>query len=361
MELPAESANPQELGQIEKLKRENAKLWRMARDSSVAEAGSQAIADALREQIPLRPRVPSGRAPKFNINRLATGGILDLSDWHYGEVVDPESTGGVYAYNPEIAAERFDHTIDKAIELGRDHKIGKLVVILGGDMVSGNIHDDLNRTNESMLVNQTLEMSEIVVGGLDRVTNSFRQVDALSVAGNHPRLEKVPFFKHKQVENMDYMLDVILQLMTKRQDNLSWLTKKSFWNNFELEGRRFLTMHGDTNKQQNSMGISFYSMEKELRKYMGLVNEGTIPHFNDMITHHQHTYAAIPVGGAMNYVNGAGKGGDEYSLAGSRPPSPARQRFLAVAGGKVVADRAIELEHIGKPAKPGEGELPIAA
>jgi hypothetical protein len=339
----------EELGQVELLRRQLAEARKELRERSVGDAGSLAIAEAIRETVPTRPAVPPGRAPRLTKNRLPVAGILDLGDWHYGEVVDFESTGGVYQYNPSIAAERFDHTVDQAIELGREHKIGELVVILGGDMISGNIHDDLNRTNESMVVNQTLEMAEIVTGGIDKVSSAFSVVRALSVSGNHPRLEKIPHFKHKQTENLDYMLDQIVQLMTKKQGNLEWLTRKSFWNNFEVEGRRFLTMHGDTNKQQNSMGISFYAIEKELRKYMGLVNDGTIPHFHDMITHHQHTLAAIPVGGAMNYINGSGKGGDEYSLAGSRPPSPARQRFLAVSQGKVVADRAIELDHIGRP------------
>lgn len=333
-------------GQVELLKRQLSETRRQLRDRSVVDAGSLAIAEAIRDVVPTRPPVPRGRAPKVTGNRLPVAGILDLGDWHYGEVVDLDSTGGVYKYNPEIAAERYDHTVNEAIQLGREHRIGELVVILGGDMISGNIHDDLNRTNESMIVNQTLEMSEIVAGGMDKISSAFKLIRALSVSGNHPRLEKIPHFKHKQTENMDYMLDAIVQLMTKKQDNLEWLTRKSFWNNFEVEGRRFLTMHGDTNKQQNSMGISFYAIEKELRKYMGLVNDGTMPHFHDMIGHHQHTLAAIPVGGAMYYLNGSGKGGDEYSLAGSRPPSPARQRFLAVSQGKVVADRAIELSHI---------------
>ncbi len=338
-------------GTAELLRRQLADARRQLRERSVVDAGSLAIAEAIRDTVPTRPPVPAGKAPRLQKNRLPVGGILDLGDWHYGEVVDLDSTGGVYQYNPTIAQERFEHTIDQAIELGREHKIGKMVVIFGGDMISGNIHDDLNRTNEMMIVNQTLEMSEIATTGLEKVVSAFSTVKALSVSGNHPRLEKIPHFKHKQTENMDYMLDAILQLKVGKQKNLEWLTKKSFWNNFELEGRRFLTMHGDTNKQQNSMGISFYAIEKELRKYMGLVNDGTIPHFHDMITHHQHTMATIPVGGAMNYINGSGKGGDEYSLAGSRPPSPARQRFLAVSQGKVVADRSIELDHIGKPSK----------
>lgn len=350
MEKPEKSEPTyEEVGQLELLKRQLSEARKQLRDRSVVDAGSLAIAEAIRETVPTRPPVLPGKPPRITKNRLPTAGILDLGDWHYGEVVDFEATGGVYRYNPTIAAERFDYTVNEAIRLGREHKIGQMVVILGGDMISGNIHDDLNRTNESMVVNQTLEMSEIVCGGIEKVVSAFQIVQALSVSGNHPRLEKIPHFKHKQVENLDYMLDAIVQIKTKNQDNLEWLTRKSFWNNFEVEGRRFLTMHGDTNKQQNSMGISFYSIEKELRKYMGLVNDGTIPHFHDIIGHHQHTLAAIPVGGAMYYLNGSGKGGDEYSLGGSRPPSPARQRFLAISQGKVVADRAIELDAIGKP------------
>ena len=111
----------------------------------------------------------------------------------------------------------------------------------------------------------------------------------------------------------------------------------------------FMTMHGDTNKQQHSQGISFYAVEKELRKWWGMGNRQERPQFDDIISHHLHTLAAIPVGYSMAYINGSMKGGDEYTQAMTRPPSPAQQRMLITSGGEVKSDHAIKLDAIGKP------------
>lgn len=346
---PAETPTFEEIGEAERLRRQLSEARRQLRDSALASAEESAIINALQELVPARAEVPPARLSKLGRGVMKMSGVLDLGDWHYGERITARSTGNVAQYNPEIAKERFDYTIDEAIRLGKFHGIRDVTVIGGGDMISGNIHDDLNRNNEMMTIAQTLECSEMVYGGLEKLCQSFPQVRFIGVSGNHARTEKIPFFNHKQTENLDYMLYKILEMKGKDQRNLKFETPESFWKVFEAGGRDFLTMHGDTNKQQNSMGISFYAIEKDIKKFQGLALTGAIPHFNDMITHHLHTAAAIPVGEAMVYINGAGKGMDDYSLAGTRPPAEARQRFLAVGGGAVQADHLISLGHIGRP------------
>lgn len=337
------------LGQNEKLRTENQKLWQLVKERSAADEHTQSIIATLQELVPARPEVPPARLRKLGRGVLRTAGILDLGDWHYGEVVDAEATGGVACYDTEIAKARFDFTIDEAIRLGRFYGINHLDVVLGGDMISGNIHDDLNRHNEVMVIEQTLGMAEVAYGGLEKLCQAFAKVRVHGVSGNHARMEKIPYFKQKQVENLDYMMYKLLEHKGRDQANLEFNIPRSFWTIFETEGRRFLTMHGDTNRHQNSMGISFYAVEKELRKWQGMAHTGTIPHFHDIISHHLHTAATIPVGEAIAWINGSGKGQDEYTQAGTRPPSRAQQRFLAVGEGAVRGSHLIDLEHIGKP------------
>lgn len=339
----------EELGEVGLLKKQLAETRKQLRESAVLSAGERAVVNALEELIPARKEVPPAKLRKLGGGVMKMGGILDLGDWHYGEVISARSTGNVAQYSPEIARKRFDYTIEEATRLGKFYRISDIHVILGGDMISGNIHDDLNRNNEMMTIAQTLESSEMVYNGLEKLCQGYEQVTVYGVSGNHPRTERIPFYNHKQTENLDYMLYMILKEKGKHQPNLNFAIPESFWTIFDVEGRGFLTMHGDTNKQQNSMGISFYSVEREMRKWKGMAGDGTIPHYNDLITHHLHTAAAIPIGESMVYINGSGKGMDDYSLAGARPPSPPQQRYLAVGEGRVQADHLINLSHIGKP------------
>lgn len=334
------------LGQNEKLKKENAKLWKHIKETAHAEEQTQLILDALVELIPVRAEVPPARLQKTGREAIRLSGIIDIGDVHYGEVVTARSTGGVAEYSPDIAQKRFDHVVDEVIARGKHNKIRSLWVIGGGDMISGDIHDDLSRSNEMMQVEQTLEMSEMMYGGLEKFCQAFPEVNFVGVSGNHARGYRVPFYNRKQIENYDYILYKMLEAKGSRQKNLNFHTPESFWTVFKVEDRNFLTMHGDTNKQQNSMSISFYSIWREMQKWKGMAKDKLIPDFDDWITHHLHTPASIQMGASTVFINGSLKGIDDYSLAGTRPPVPASQRFLTIGGREVVNDQLISVEHI---------------
>ena len=103
-------------------------------------------------------------------------------------------------------------------------------------------------------------------------------------------------------------------------------------------------MHGDTIKQQNSMGLPVYGFMKEGWKWGNMRDQ--VGDFDDMMLHHFHTPTRLNLGSGSLFVNGALKGKDDFSLAGTRLPAPACQRFLTVGGGKVLADYLIESEQI---------------
>lgn len=331
-------------GQVELLKRQLAEARKSLRERAMVDAGHMAIVNALHELVPVRPEVESGKLQKIGRGVIPASGILDIGDVHFGELVSARSTGGIAEYSPDIARERYDHTIDEAIRLGKQHKIRSIWMIGGGDMISGNIHDDLNRNNEMMTVGQTLEGAEMIYGGLEKLCQAFPDVNFVGVSGNHARTEKIPFFNHKQTESMDYMLYEICRLKGKDQPNLTFHTPESFYKVIEVEDRKILTMHGDTIKQQNSMGLPYYGFFKEYWKWGNM--RDSVGDFQDMMFHHFHTPTRLNMGNNNLFVNGALKGKDDYSLAGSRLPAPASQRFLTVAGGEIDADYLISSEHI---------------
>lgn len=334
----------QELGEVERLKKQLAETRKQLKEAAVVSAGERALINALEELVPAREAVPPARLVKLGAEVIRTSGILDIGDVHYGELVSSRSTGGVAEYSPEIARRRFDYTVDEAIRLGKEHNIQSIWMIGGGDMISGNIHDDLSRNNEMMTVGQTLECAEMMYGGLEKLCQAFPEVNFVGVSGNHARTERVPYYNHKQTENLDYMLYKILEYKGVNQPNLKFHTPESFWTIIDVEDRKFLVMHGDTIKQQNSMGLPIYGFMKEGWKWGNL--RDTVGHYDDMMLHHFHTPTRLNMGNGNLFVNGALKGKDDYSLAGTRLPAPAAQRFLTVAGGAVQADYMISSEHI---------------
>ena len=75
-----------------------------------------------------------------------------LSDFHWGEVVDKQAVNGINEYDREIALRRFKNVIHTTIDLCTNHMVNPkypgIICALGGDMISGDIHDELAENND---------------------------------------------------------------------------------------------------------------------------------------------------------------------------------------------------------------------
>src|SRR5690606_40632437 len=62
-----------------------------------------------------------------------------------------------------------------------------VVVFLGGDMISGDIHDELVQTNEDTVLGTLLYWSEQLAAGFEMLADFYPAVHVVSVCGNHGR------------------------------------------------------------------------------------------------------------------------------------------------------------------------------
>src|SRR3990167_898323 len=81
--------------------------------------------------------------------------VVFMSDWHLDERVDLAQMGGVNAYNRQIAEIRCGNFFDNAVRLAKKFINGieysGLYLPIGGDIFSGNIHEELKITNETTI------------------------------------------------------------------------------------------------------------------------------------------------------------------------------------------------------------------
>ena len=128
--------------------------------------------------------------------RSAATLVVMLSDTHFDEVVNVDEMEGLNCYNREIAVMRLEKWAQNVIKLSRHYLSGVtydgVVVILGGDIFTGDIHEELALTNEDTMIGSLLFWSEQVAAAIQLLTDEFKKCYVTSVVGNHGRTTRKP-------------------------------------------------------------------------------------------------------------------------------------------------------------------------
>lgn len=196
------------------------------------------------------PRRP--KWPEWKDRTGSTPGVpvLTLADWHAGEVVRREELGGVNAYNRQIMERRVQHVIETAISLATKHTVNPtydgIVVPILGDMVTGEIHDELTRTNDVDPLPAVLLVVDLLTEALVRLRQVFGRVYAPAVCGNHGRTDKRLSAKTFSPRNFDWLIYQMVERRLKDRGEKLITIEASFANEvrFNVQGHRFLALHG---------------------------------------------------------------------------------------------------------------------
>lgn len=113
------------------------------------------------------------------------------SDWHAEETVLKASTNGLNEYNLDIANDRIEKFFTKLVRLTEIErngaKIEDLVLWLGGDMMTGMIHEELAETNSLTPTEVILWLQRRILAGIETLRPHFRNIYIPTSYGNHGR------------------------------------------------------------------------------------------------------------------------------------------------------------------------------
>lgn len=119
--------------------------------------------------------------------------LLALSDTHFDEIVEPDQVLGLNAYNRSIAELRLHKAFSGAISLPRDY-VGTnlvydgIVVAHAGDLITGEIHDELIDTNEGKPTETIEFFLDPMIAGIKMLADHYGKVHVVEVDGNHDRM-----------------------------------------------------------------------------------------------------------------------------------------------------------------------------
>lgn len=292
---------------------------RIARETNGAAFDLNNFLEQLRTSFKVKNTTPTFDFKRTKPRKVkANAGVptLMVSDWHWGEVVQPERVDHLNEYNIGIAKDRARRTFETTMEVLFHHQSGMnyeaMVLSMAGDMFSGNIHDELRATNERPIHDCLLDLTETLSSAIVQMADNFPGIYVPCVAGNHGRIDLKPTSKNAPVDNYDYLLYKMVELQVKakmgNKCNVDFDIAGALDLKYSVYNTRYLLTHGDQINSSTNSDDFWASMMKMAARKQERSARGMNGGFDYMTVGHFHKYGTV----SNVIVNGSLKGYCEW-------------------------------------------------
>ena len=249
---------------------------------------------------------------------------LFASDWHWGEVVDPNQINCVNEYNVAIGQDRARVMIEKTIDLLKNHVAHSnyegIVFVLGGDMVSGDIHEELMATNSMEIMPTVLDLFGVLCWCIQTLADEFGNVFIPCVSGNHGRNTHKIRAKGRNFTSFDWLLYQFLSKRFEGDKRVQFHIPDGPDAYYSIYGHKYLLTHGDQFRGGDGViGALGPIIRGDHRKRSR--NAQIDMEYDTMLLGHWHQLIQLE----RLIVNGSLKGYDEYAYSNNFGFEPPRQ------------------------------------
>ncbi len=199
--------------------------------------------------IEFKPRRSSGTA----------SAILNLSDWHVEERVDPSTVNGFNEYNPEIATQRAERTFQKAAQLIEAErsmsKIDELVTHWGGDFITGYIHPELAESNYMSPTEATLFAGDLLCGGLEylKKRSGCKRIVVVTSTGNHGRTTDKQRIATDYKNSFEWLMYKHIERFYRNDPKVQFKVSNGYHNWLDVQGKPIRFHHGHAFRYQGGI------------------------------------------------------------------------------------------------------------
>ena len=225
--------------------------------------------------------------------------IVHTSDWHMGEVILPNGIAGVNEFNPTICRERLERLTHTACEMGErwmaDKEPAGVLLTLAGDLISGDIHEELTATNALTSPQQVQEAASVACGMIRTLADTFGRVDVVGVPGNHGRTTRKPTAKLYGALSYDILICSIVAERLADDDRITWQVDGATDQFVPLFGWRVMVTHGDKLGTGGGQGFVGPVLPMMRGVHKTLAQQAALDARPDLVlAGHYHTSAALP-------------------------------------------------------------------
>jgi len=195
---------------------------------------------------------------------------LQCTDWHYGANQEADEIERFGEFSPAICEERvLDKLVPTYVNWVEQHRkayqCDTLRVLSTGDLISGDIHDELKITNSFPTPVQSVKVAYLFSDMIQALAPFFKNVVVDFVtADNHGRLTKKPQSKEEGLNNFGYVIAHLAKERLKTHKNVQFNIHSVMQAVIHIQGMSYLMMHG--HQVQGWAGIPFYGIERKVGK-----------------------------------------------------------------------------------------------
>lgn len=275
--------------------------------------------EAVRDNV--RPPVVLPRERVSGIRELT--GVALFSDWHVEENVDPESIGGLNEYTLDIADHRIEKLINSCCWTVEHHRsdghlaIRDMVVWLGGDLMSGYIHEELEETNQLSPTETILWLQKRIRDAIYTILERL-QLETLTVVcsyGNHGRTTKRTRIQSGYANSFEWLMYNILAEEFRHEPRVRFEITRSSHQYVEVYGKLLRFHHGDEVEYKGGVGGLSVPMLKSIMRW-DIARRADVYNFG-------HFHQLTDLGRAV--VNGSLIGFNPYAQKIQASPEPPQQ------------------------------------
>ncbi len=215
--------------------------------------------------------------------------FMVCSDWHVDEVVKPLMVNNLNKYNPKIATKRADAFFRNGLKLvdicQKDVEINRIVIPILGDMISGNIHEELAE-NSSMLPMEAIQfVKELLTSGIKfLIKNSNKKLTFVCHCGNHSRITKTARHSTEVGNSLEYLLYHNLKDYFRKEKRIEFLISPSYHSYLKIFGKTIRFHHGHAMRYGGGVGGIYIPVNKAIAQWNKLrwADLEVFAHFHQM-------------------------------------------------------------------------------
>lgn len=220
----------------------NKMVRQKARQEEINEILEKCIAEGNLPKLEVSTKVPVKSSNKSM--------LVSLNDLHYGQDI----TNSWNVYNSTICERRLAEYLYRIVEIQAEQKASECIVWANGDLISGNIHNEISVTNKENVIEQIMQVSELIASFLCYLSGYFNTIKFVSVSGNHSRIGKKE--DALKDERLDDLVEWYLKARLRGINNIKFDEYEKIDTTayvVKVQGLNYIGVHGDYDYSASSI------------------------------------------------------------------------------------------------------------